>query len=77
MITLYLRKEPTTDSVLLDAVRRFNISLTEAHKDVVGYMDKECKAAIARFPWHHTGKPTRRNKYIMLNCYRYRVEWID
>lgn len=28
------------------------------------------------WPWHYSSCPTRRNKYVMYNCYRYKLEWL-
>jgi hypothetical protein len=30
----------------------------------------------ATFPSWHSGKPDKRFKYLTLNCYRWRLEWI-
>jgi hypothetical protein len=32
---------------------------------------------VARYPYYASGKPDRRNKSVMHNCYRYKLEWID
>jgi hypothetical protein len=70
MLTLYLRREPTTDAELLhwfpNAKRR----------DVVAYSDPEASQLKARWPWHYRSKPDRRFKRVMLNCYRWRVVWL-
>lgn len=31
---------------------------------------------VARFPYYQT-KPDKRNRYVTLNCFRWRLEWID
>ena len=69
LITLYARKEPTADSV------------SRAHglgdkQDVVLYADKECTRQKARWPWHLSNCPTRRNKFVTLNCWRWKLEWL-
>jgi hypothetical protein len=28
------------------------------------------------FPSDHSRKPTRRNKYVRVNCFTYRIEWV-
>ncbi len=43
--------------------------------DVQIYHDKECTQKFALFQSHFSSKPTRRNKYVTLNCYRYNLEW--
>lgn len=30
----------------------------------------------AIFPKHHMHKPTRRNHYLSLNCYRWQLRWL-
>ena len=32
---------------------------------------------IGYWPTGHSQKPTKRNKFAMLNCYRYRIEWVN
>ncbi len=34
------------------------------------------KIEFARWTWDHN-PPTRRNRYVTLNGYRYRITWID
>jgi hypothetical protein len=69
---IYLRKEWTTDKMTLEQPA----SLSSAQRDVVGYRDKGCTKAIARWPWHYSGKPDRRYKRIMLNCHMHVVQWL-
>lgn len=44
--------------------------------DVCVYADRAGKTLKGRFAWYLSSKPTRRNKYVMLNCYRWRLEWL-
>jgi hypothetical protein len=32
---------------------------------------------VSTHPAHYTNKPTRRNRWVMHNCFRYRLAWID
>jgi hypothetical protein len=67
-ITLYARKEPTTDAVA--------IAHGEADRqDVCLYGDKGCTDLKARWAWHVSGIPTKRNKRITYNCFTYNIEW--
>jgi len=75
LITVYLRKEPTNDSVLLDHVKRGWCKLTKAHRDVVVYRDAECKVVFCRWPWFYTSKPTAKTKVVTLNCWKWKVIW--
>ena len=70
LLTLYARREPTTDSVLLKyapEAKRF---------DVVFYMDRNAIMPKARFMWFSAEnlRPTR--KTVMLNCYLWRIVWL-
>jgi hypothetical protein len=76
-LTLYLRREPTTDSATADMMKNAPDKRKHAPRlDVVAYRDPEAADQVCRWPWWHTAKPTRRNKWVDLNCYRWRVEWL-
>jgi len=64
LLPVYLRKELTKDPY------------AQGKFDVAAYADPECTKLKARYPWHHEDKPTRRNKYVTLNCYKWRVVWV-
>lgn len=70
----YLRKEPTNDE--MKQYSGFK-SFLETKKDVVVYNDENCTEEYARFPWHYKDKPTRRNKYVNINGYRWHVIWLE
>jgi hypothetical protein len=65
--TAYARREPTTDRMIE----------CKGKRDVVVYRDCECTFFMARFPWYYGSKPTKRNRYTVLNCFRYRLEWME
>lgn len=69
LITLYARREPTTDPV----VRQY--APESKRRDVCLYQDRECSVLRARIPWHHANCP-RTRRTITLNCYRWRLEWL-
>lgn len=74
-LTLYARKEPTQDKTLLDSAEVDGFKLDKTHYDVQIYnSDKE---PVVRYKWYHGSKPTRRNKYLMHNCFRYNLVWLD
>lgn len=74
MSTVYARYEPTTDRATLN---NFEADSIKRCLDVVIYHDAACTAFYCRIPWHYTkSKPTKRNKYITLNCYRYKLQWV-
>jgi hypothetical protein len=77
--TLYLRREPTTDSVLLAHLLTLpHVKLDRPYwMDVRAYYDRACKSPAGCWPWHYDqSKPTRRNRWTMLNCVRYAVVWL-
>lgn len=77
-IGLFLRREPTTDSVMLyhpEVVMAREI-LGKALLDVQAYADSDCTSPVGRWPWHYRNKPTRRNRRVMLNCYEYKAVWL-
>lgn len=68
LLTLFGRREATTDP------------FAKAHglgdrSDVVLYSDAQCTRPVARHLWYSSGRPTLRNKYVMYNCFRYRLQW--
>lgn len=70
LLPLYLRREPTTDGVLLEQcpnARRF---------DVVAYADPAATVRKARWPWHYSTKPDRRYRRVTLNCFIWRAVWL-
>ncbi len=75
-LTIYLRREPTTDEMTRQCAERHHGGKLAAHeRDVVAYEDPTGLTAKGRWPWHHS-KPDRRNRYVMLNCYRWRAVWL-
>jgi hypothetical protein len=68
LLTLYLEKVPTNDPLLSGSkMQKF---------DVVAYRDQEKTEVACRWPWYYSNKPTKRNKTVMMNCYRWNIEWI-
>lgn len=68
-LTLYARREPTTDTVLRRHAPR------SKRCDVVFYTDAACTRVYARWVWHYS-PPTRRRQSVSLNCYRWRLVWL-
>lgn len=71
---MYARKEQTTDKTTLDKVKDGK-DLANC-KDVVIYNTTNTVEPIARYPWFYSNKPTRRNKWVTINCVKYRLEWL-
>ena len=64
-ITLYLQKIPVSD---LTCGKTFN---------VIAWEDKEKTKKKCFWPWYQKGRPDKRNKTVMVNCYKWAVEWVD
>lgn len=71
-LRLYLRREPTTDPLLLS---RMQYLTGPAKLDVVAYRDPGCQVRVARWPWDYK-RPDRRTRRVYLNCYLWRVQWL-
>lgn len=70
LLTLFARYEPTTDSVAL-------AHQVKGKRDVCLYKDEAATQLQGRYPWYMSGKPTRASKTCMLNCYRWRLVWLE
>ena len=70
MLTLYARKEPTTDQLILKLWPSTKV------QDVVIYCDKKCTKELSRHTWGNHKQLDKRNKYVFHNCYKYKLEWI-
>ena len=68
-LTLYLRREPTTDSTWL----KYG---TGERYDIQAYGDKDATDPVGRFIWSNT-KPRKGCKTVVLNCFRWRVVWLS
>lgn len=69
LITLYARKEPTTDAISVNNGLR-------GKKDTVIYADTEGKNLVVRWPWHQSNCPRQNQKRITLNCWRWNLSWL-
>lgn len=75
--TLYAKYVPTQDSYLLNWMKREPMTLRHPYNDDVRVSrDKEGKDIVFCIPWHKDSKPTKRNKYIMYNCFKYKLVWL-
>lgn len=69
LLSVYVRREPTTDSVALAlGVRR--------KQDTVFYRDPQATEVMARKPWYQSEHPRKNSKQVTLNCYRWAVQWL-
>lgn len=79
MNAVYARLEPSTDTFIKDEAKknpRIRLSAKKYH-DVVFYRDVDCKDFLARIPWFRKGKPTKRNKYQILNSVKRPLVWLN
>lgn len=63
--TLYLRKETRISEIF---------GLRSRRRIVAYYRDPAATDRACLNPW--LSQPTRRNKWVMFNCARYRVVWL-
>jgi hypothetical protein len=68
LLTLYARREPTNDSVAISQGVR-------GKTDVVVYHDAACTKLAGRFPWYFSSLPRRNSRTLMLNCWRWNLQW--
>lgn len=68
LLTLFVRKEPTTDTIALNHGQNFR-------RDVVFYRDEQCTQFVARWPWHNS-PPRKSKKSITLNSYLWNMSWV-
>lgn len=79
LLPLYLRREPTTDHVLAECVRK-GIAAPDSMSrafDVVAYRDPDATRPAGRWMWWNPQRPDRRFHRITLNCYSWRAVWLD
>lgn len=69
LLTVYARKEPTTDPLTMHMGPR-------QKQDTVFYKDQECTRLIARKPWYQTGHPRKNTRSVVLNCYNWNLVWV-
>jgi hypothetical protein len=68
-LTLFFRREYTTDSVLKRYARTRKIF------DVQAYKDRACTKPYARF-MAGTTKPRKGCRYVTVNCFRWHARWL-
>ena len=69
LLTLYARKESTTDPVSIQHG-------LGGKRDAVFYRDPACTLVAARWPWHYASCPRFGQRRVRLNCYQWKVQWI-
>lgn len=70
LLTLYAKKEPTRDPIDI------KLGFAKRH-DTVLYRDPACTTLAARWPWHMSNCPRRSSKIVMLNCWRWKLSWVN
>lgn len=73
LLPLFLRREPTTDSLLRSHIDRLP---RNARRDVVAYRDRACTIPAARWNWFYSNRPTRAFRRVTFNCYQWRAVWL-
>ena len=79
MFTLYAKKVPITRADLPGQfpLVKEEINWMKKQYSVQIFRDKAATKHAGTFLFDHSNKPTKRNKYVMLNCYRWKLVWID
>lgn len=72
MLTVYLRREPTTDAEVIKAGAQFE----RWAYDVQVYRDEAALEPFARFSWSGV-RPRKGCKRVTLNCFNWRAIWLD
>lgn len=81
LITLYARREPTTDAAAKE-MRRFDPKAFAGAQDVQLYRDREATQPAGRYLHDYSNKPKPRRRVsakpqtVQLNCCTYAVEWL-
>jgi hypothetical protein len=70
LLPLYLRKEPTRDTVLK------NYAPDAERFDVVAYKDEDCTQRAGHWSWWSSQKPTRSYKTVTYNCFKWQAVWL-
>ncbi len=90
MLTVYARREPTTDSTSImlglghpNATVDPTLSDQEmlskglfGKLDVAIYRDEAMTLPFARFCWDRSNKPKLNQKRVTLNCYEWAIQWM-
>lgn len=45
--------------------------------DVMAYREPEDVKPVAHWPWYYSSKPTKRNKWVTFNCYKWQAVWME
>lgn len=75
LLPLYARREPTTDAATRE-VRRLLPGAFAGAMDVQLYRDAAATEPAGRYPHDRSNKPRAGDKTVMLNCCRWRLEWL-
>lgn len=80
MTTLYAKRVPPAFDKFTDDILRGlfgDENYDKGRTDVAVFRDQECTVPFNYYHWTESSKPTRRNRYIMHNCARYRLVWLE
>jgi len=78
LITLYARREPALiRDPLLGAMAQFSLTKALKINHVVVYRDKNAQQEFVHFGSFAARPPSRRTTRIVLNCWLWKLEWLD
>lgn len=75
LLPLYVRREPTTETMPSVAYGIPGASARK-HFDVVVYRDPECLQCVGRYPWQYKSNPRVGCKSIVFNCWKWEARWL-
>jgi hypothetical protein len=69
LLSVFCEKVPTSDPLgIMRGSRNYDVRI---------WADKEKTQQKAIFSWFQKSKPTHRNKYLTLNCFRWEIVWLN
>jgi len=87
LLTLYARKERSIEG--MSTAKDMDVTLwrvyrpsdfTNATRKLIQegprLADGTVLFPVCRFPYYSTGKPAKRNKYVTINCFKWKLQWI-
>lgn len=52
-------------------------AVKDSRGNVLVYKDPNRRVNVCAFEHWRSDRPTRRNRWLTINCYRYRLVWLD
>jgi hypothetical protein len=75
-LDLYKENEDLNEYLNENSALPILYALKNKNKSVSIFSDKNKINNVTLFPANYSSIPTKKNKYVMLNCCRYRLIWL-